>query len=45
MIKNQGAREDQRAFTLMMQMILILSLIFLSGFILGLLLHKTLNQL
>lgn len=44
-MKQQGARDDQRAFTLMMQMILIISLIFLSGFILGLILHQTLNQL
>jgi len=42
---NQGAREDQRAFTLMMQMILVSALIFIAGVLAGAFIFQTLNQL
>ena len=45
MIKNQGARDDQRAFTLMMQMILISVMIFIAGVLAGAFIFQIFNQL
>ena len=42
---SQGARDDQRAFTLMMQMILVSVMIFIAGVLAGAFIVQTLNQL